>query len=190
MNRLRRDKLVSSTTSSTRNSMRSSWPRGASALLATAMLLLAMAPFQNAANADSLREVSRQQWATISSSLVCALGATDEITARAQGEQLFRWMQSRVAGAPTQNLSAGQVARWLHQWQTQVAPKSGVQTPRIRATNGISSTRCSLLLVSQLPKFSFSQRENVGFSTRRFARFLPHHAAAKLSGVRTNRRHE
>ncbi len=188
MNRLRRDKLVSAT-SSTRNSTRSSWPRGASALLATAMLLLAFAPFQSAANADSLKQWN-VQWAHISSTLVSSLGATDEVQSRAQGEQLFRWMQSRAASFENpQTLSVTQVAALLDEWQQtqrgQIVVTKFASTTRQRQ----SSIRYGASSVALLP--ANAQSVSLPLKSQRLAQLsLSSHAAAKLSGVRTNRRHE
>lgn len=188
MKRSRRDKLVSSTTSSTRNSNVRSWPRGASALLATAMLLLAFAPFQSAANADSLKQLNAQ-WAHVSSALVSSLGATDEATSRVQSEQLFLWMQTRAATFENpQNLSAVQVAALLDEWQVAQRGKISVQKVAVNAKQRQSSTR---LCATSFLQFAFAPQITATFSSPRLTRAsLPLHAAAKLSGVRTNRRHE
>lgn len=184
MNRLRRDKLVSSASSSTRL-----WPRGAGALLATAMLLLAFAPFQNAANADSLKQLNAQ-WAHISSTLVASLGATDETTARAQSEQLLRWMQSRTASFENpQTLSVGQVAALLDEWKQTQRGQIVFKTVAPMLQQRQSSTRlCASSLALAL---SSAQIVSLPVKLQRLSQlsFTPH-AAAKLSGVRTNRRHE
>lgn len=188
MKAFRRDKSVIST-SSTRTTNTRLWPRGAGALLATAMLLLAFAPFQNAANADSLKQWNAQ-WAHISSTLVSSLGATDEVQSRAQGEQLFRWMQSHVASFENpQTLSAQQVAALLDEWQqtqrgqiivTQFAPNTRQRQ---------SSTRYCASPFALLP--SNAQTLSLSLKSQHLAQLsLSPHAAAKLSGVRTNRRHE
>lgn len=185
MNRLRRDKLVSSASSSTRL-----WPRGAGALLATAMLLLAFAPFQNAANADSLKQLNAQ-WAHISSTLVASLGATDETTARAQSEQLFRWVQSRAASFENpQTLSAGQVAALLDEWQQTQRGQIVVQKLVPTKSPPQSSTRLCASTLFALPRTN-AQSVSLPMKSQRLSQlsFSPH-TAAKLSGVRTNRNHE
>lgn len=184
MNRLRRDKLVSSAPSSTRL-----WPRGASALLATAMLLLAFAPFQNAANADSSKQWNAQ-WAHISSTLVASLGATDQTTARVQGEQLFRWMQSRAASFENpQSLSVGQVAALLDEWQQTQRGQIVVTKLAPTAKQRQSSTRlCASSFALPLLNAPTSA---LPIKSQRLAQLSrSSHLAAKLSGVRTNRSHE
>lgn len=181
-----------SRTSSTRNSTRL-WSRGsfgASALLATAMLLLSFANCANASQPTQLREWNAR-WAVLSATFGETLGATNEAQTRVQGEQLWHWMQSRVASQSSQNLSPLQVARWLHEWQVQ----GGVQTPKVHATNNTSSTRCSYqpaayVLASQLPQFPQPQAAPRNFAARVFVASLPSHHAAKLSGVRSNHRDE
>lgn len=186
MKRTRHDN--SAATSSTRSSTRM-WSRGtfgASALLATAMLLLSFAHCANATQpTQNLREWNAR-WAVLSATLGDTFGGASEAQTRVQGEQLWRWMQSRVAVENTQNLSPQQVARWLHEYQTQ----SGIQTPQIKATNEASSTRFPQVLASQLPQFPQPQTSRATFATRDFVASLSPHAVAKLSGVRTNRSHE
>lgn len=188
MNRLRRDKPVSPASSNARTSTRL-WPRGAGALLATAMLLLAFAPFQNAANADSLKQLNAQ-WAHISSTLVASLGATDETTARAQSEQLFRWVQSRAASFENpQTLSAGQVAALLNEWQQTQRGQIVFKTPAPMPQQRQSSTR--LCASSFALPLSHTQAASLPLKSQRLPQLsLSSHAAAKLSGVRTNRNHE
>jgi len=184
MNRLRRDKLVSSASSSTRL-----WPRGAGALLATAMLLLAFAPFQNAASADSLKQWNAQ-WAHISSTLVASLGASDETTARVQSEQLLCWMQSRAASFENpQTLSAGQVAALLDEWKQTQRGQIVFKTPAPMPQQRQSSTR--LCASSFALPLSQTQIASLPIESQRLSQLsLSSHAAAKLSGVRTNRNHE
>ncbi|HVF85779.1 MAG TPA: hypothetical protein VM821_07335 [Abditibacteriaceae bacterium] len=163
--------------------------RGAGALLATAMLLLAMAPFQHAANAGSSRQWNAQ-WAHISSTLVASLGATDETTARVQGEQLLRWMQSRAAsfGNP-QTLSAVQVAALLDEWtQTQ---RGQIVVKQLAPTSQTRQSSTRLYASSFALPLSNAQNVSLPMKSQRLSQFsLSSHAAAKLSGVRTNRSHE
>ncbi len=159
--------------------------RGASALLATAMLLLAFAPFQSA-NADSLKSFNAQ-WAQVSSSLVSSLGATDEATARVQSEQLFLWMQTRVASFENpQGLSVGQFVALLDEWRQTERGKISVPQIHAKTKQPQSSTR---LRASSFLELAFAP-QIATFNPRSHAPFSSSHAAAKLSGVRTNRRHE
>lgn len=200
MKRLCRDKLVVNSQSSIRKSVRSvarqSWPRGAGALLATAMLLLAFAPFQSA-NADSLKQLNAQ-WAHISSSLVSGLAATDDVQNRAQGEQLWRWMQTRVASLDnSQSLSPRQVASLLDEWQqsqmgSSQRGKIGVAKVTFQSTSTQKQRQLSTRLCATtfLAPLSSPQTITPTFDSQRLAFTFSSHAAAKLSGVRTNRRHE
>ena len=163
--------------------------RGASALLATAMLLLAFAPFQNAANANSCRQWNAQ-WAHISSTLVASLGATDETTARVQGEQLFRWMQSRAASFENpQTLSARQVAALLDEWQT--AQRGQIVVKQLATTSQIRQSSTRLCASSLAIPLSLAQTVSLPMKSQRLSQLsFSSHAAAKLSGVRTHRNHE
>ena len=184
MKRTQRNNLTP--TSSTRSSARL-WSRGgfgAGALLATAMLLLSFAQANAAQPQQNLREWNAR-WAVLSATFGETLGATDEAQTRVQGEQLWRWMQSRVAADNSRNFSPLQVARWLGEWQTH-----GVQSVKLQAHNDTSSTRSSYVLASQLPQFPMPQTAPRTFVASNLVVSLPSHHAAKLSGVRSNRSHE
>ncbi len=185
MKRTRRDNSEKTSTSSTRTNTRM-WSRGAfgaSALLATAILLLAFAPFAHAAQPAQNLRAWNASWAVLSATF----GDTDEAQTRVQGEQLWRWMQVRTASfSRPENLTPAQVAQLIRQWQVE----RGIEAPQMAKAKAHTSSTRYIVLASQLPLFPRPQIAPPTFAARPIVVSLPSHHAAKMSGVRSNRSHE